>query len=282
MEEMASYSVKFLVDGEETTVDFDETAYRDDFGDDVTYYRYTVNVSSVQMTSAISATLLKDDESCQTVTYTVRKYCESAISNEWETAELCQSLLHYGGYAQVYFNSATDNLANEDEEGTLGLAAVDPVEFWEDSVSGYEAVVSDTMPEAIAADEDGNRFGATLLLESETVIRLYFNLADGYDTNAVTFTVDGEPLTIQTATGADSGFESYSYYVEVSVPANELSEYCTFTVAGADGTEGTVQYSAFVYANNIISDSNSDTNLQNVCKALAFYGQAAKSYTGWY
>ncbi len=263
-----NYSVVFSGTGITTqTATYNSGSYRDDFNGDTKYYRFTLELDSTQMALTFDAVLTYNGTTeVQTDSgYSVEKYCKSAITGGWLEAGVCAALLNYGGYSQTYF-STTGSLANANLS-TYDESWSDPVSTWAEDVSEYVATVSN-LPSEITGQ------ALALVLESETVIRLYFN-ADASSVDNLTFTVDDTELTIKEASSG-----SYSYYVEFSVQASRLNE--TFTVTVTNGTDtGTVEYSAYAYINTVVNGSY-DTKLQNVCKALYYYAEAADDYSNWY
>ncbi len=267
-DEMAKYTVVFTVDGTEYTAEFDANSYRSDFVAGTNFYRFSVALNSTQMATTFTAKLIYDGTlTVQTNTYSVESYCKYAITNSLTEKALCAALLNYGGYSQTYCNVDTGNLANanlSDYDSDWS----DPVkETFEADLSSYTTTISDTIPSEITGS-----FSASLVLESQTVIRIYFNATS---TDNLTFAVGEETLKIQTATG------DYAYYVEYEVQASKLGTAIEFSVSNGS-TTGTVSYSAYAYINTQLSDGDTSAALANVCKALYYYGEAARTYTGWY
>ena len=241
-----------------------------------------MTVDSTQMATEFTAELQYGGTTIQTDTYSVESYCKWAIINNKPEKDLCAALLNYGGYSQTYFGStgtkANANLSTYDAQWS------DPVQdTFTANLDGYTSATSGTIPSEIAG-ESGSQFFATLRLESQTVIRIYFNIAEGYSKENLTFNVDDEPLTIGDAKEGDTGYPTYKNYVEIEIPASKLSDNYTITIKGSAETTGTVTYSALAYVNYIVNDSSSGAldALKNVCKALYFYSAEADKYTSWY
>ncbi len=257
-----------------------------------------------------------------TDTYSVMDYCEKSISNGWSSKDLCEALLNYGGYAQTYFaedegtdgdssdasgDSSTEGSTEDGSEGSTGETLAnaylstwdsswsDPVAEWSDipsDLASHSSSIDGTLPDEIASSStsgDGSSgesavyFSVTLLMQSQTVIRLYFNLADEADKDAVTFTVDGTELEIYNTTAGNTCYGDFDYYVEFKVPANKLSTPYEITVSNTSGQEATVTYSALTYVNNKLgTNGTDDEDLRNLCIALYYYSQAADTYEDWY
>ncbi len=272
-DDMQKYTVVFTGDGISHTATFNSGSYRDDW-DGTKYYRFTVTVDSTQMATSFTAVLKYNDTTVQSNTYSVESYCKWAITNDKDEKDLCAALLNYGGYSQTYFESM-GTLANANLDTYFDAAGgtwSDPVTngTWVDSnVSSYEASTSGTFPSVITNGSEG--FSASLVLESQTVIRIYFNATSK---DSLTIAVGEEELTI-----VDAG--SGSYYVEYEVQASKLGTAIDFTVTDGMDT-GTVSYSAYAYINTQLSDGDTSAALANVCKALYYYGEAAEEYSNWY
>ena len=118
--------------------------------------------------------------------------------------------------------------------------------------------VSTALPEGVTFE------GATLSLRSETTLSLYFKGLPA-DTK---FTCDGK--TVETAKNGE-----YVVARIRGIKASELENDFTVTFKGESMT-----YNAMAYCYNVLNGGSYDKNLQNVCKALYLYAQAAINYAG--
>ncbi len=224
-----------------------------------TYYKFKCSVSAKDMASEITAQLVDGEKSGTEYKYSVKDYADYLLSHTLGNAEyanaapLVKAMLNYGAYAQVYFGE--------------GIPLAD----------SYKAAMDDvSVPVGFAYNDtniplpDGVTFeGATLSLKSETTLSLYFK---GLPADT-TFTCDA---------GNEVQTEPNGEYVVArirGIKANELEKY--FTVTFGDGSVTyNVEYNAMTYCYNVLSDDTVDDNLQNVCKALYLYAQAAINYAG--
>ena len=160
----------------------------------------------------------------------------------------------YGASAQMLFGHNTDNLANAAlSEADKVLANVD--------ASAYAHSVTGT-------EEGIETKSATLLLDSETTIRVYFQLIGEKTIDEYTFLVNGVEIAPVEKDGA--------YYVEISgIGAHRLSEKYQVTVGGI-----TVTYCALSYVNQVMNFSGSTAETVNMAKALFAYYEAAVAYKG--
>ena len=215
------------------------------------------------------------------LTYSVKKYGDAILGYASRTFEkekpLVSAMLNYGGYAQVFFDDATSGLANE------GLYAKtnDPVLLLEsldlNAYAGSSTQISDSAGLHLE--------GTTLVLESETELRMYFTLDSGKDLNDYTFQIaqTGKILT----TGYSD--EKKQYYVSIpNIKATELQKMYDVTIKATSDTEvAKVRYGALSYVKQIL-DGAADSSLpetkkvqcKNLVKALYLYNQAALTYIG--
>ncbi len=213
------------------------------------------------MASTITAQLIDGEKSGTEYTYSVKDYAEYLLSHtEVEeyanAAPLVKAMLNYGAASQTYFGieGTAANASLTDEEKALGEVSI-PDTFKFDEANA-------DLPEGATFE------GATLSLKSETTLSLYFKgLAE--DTE---FTCDGR--TVETAKNGD-----YVVARIRGIKANELENNFTVTFEG-DSETYNVTYNVMTYFYNVLNDGTADDNLQNVCKALYKYAQAAINYAG--
>lgn len=227
-------------------------------------YRFSAKVAAKQMTETVTAQMYLSDGTAvdDSKAYSVKAYCDAAITTYGDNAayadqvELMKAMLNYGGYSQIQFGYNTGNLANANLEDT-------------------------SLPEITAADVSAYAHGATgseegisvasvsLLLESTTTIRFYFNVEDGYDISSYTFYVDGAETT-----PVESGENQY-YVDKVNVAAKDLDKMVTVTVGGL-----TAHYCGLSYVRQVAVQYPTYYNekLVNVVRALYAYNQAANTY----
>jgi hypothetical protein len=175
-------------------------------------------------------------------------------------------MLTYGAAAQIYFDYYTENLANADLSVSLDDVTAE-------TLDGYASSRSGTL-----TDTGLTYKGATLILESQTSIRLYFTVDEEHSIDEYTFTDgDGNRLTVKQR--SDWGSNWY-YVVFDNIAAKELDVMKTakVTVNGADEEAFTISYGALTYARNVLYKSTSSSELIRLAKALYKYNAAAKTY----
>lgn len=224
-------------------------------GDEV--YRFTCPVTSKNMTDEVTAQLMEGNTAISNAVsksvkslaaFLIRTYKDS----DPELVDLMKAMLNYGAAAQVLFNYKTDNLANADlSDADKALGDAD--------ASAY-AYVKAGSEDGIALDQ------ATLWLDTNTNIRIYFKLTGNKTIDQYTFTIDGKEVTpVQ---------KGNQYYIESeSVGAHNLDKMFTFAVGGLS-----VKFCALSWANMALNNPNADEARVNVAKALCAYSAAAEAY----
>ena len=219
-----------------------------------TYYKFKCSVSAKDMASNITAQLVDGDKAGTEYTYSVKDYADYLLTHAEENEEfanaapLVQKMLSYGAYSQKLFGEGTP-LADSYKGDVSGVDI--PATF------KYNAEKT-ILPDGVTLE------GATLSLKSETTLSLYFK---GLPQNTK-FTCAGK--AVETAKNGE-----YVIARIRGIKADELESSFTVTFTG-----GSVEYSPMTYCYNVLSGGSTDKNLQNVCKALYQYAQAANEYFG--
>ena len=218
-------------------------------------YRFTCQIYAKQVADNVNVKVMKGDEMIGTeLNYSVKQYCDNLIRKNTspEQVAMCKAILNYGAAAQLYFNYNTDNLANASlSEEDKVLPTPDLSEF------AY----------IITGSEDGIKAkSATVMMESELTIRVYFTLTGDKSIDEYIFTVDGQVVTPK--------YNEKGYYIEFgNIAAKRMDEMHEFKVGGI-----TVTYGVLSYVNSKLSAS--DPLEVNLAKALYAYYAAAKDLLG--
>ena len=191
--------------------------------------------------------------------FCIKDYGDAVLADSNSTGELkdlVTAMLHYGSYAQTYFDYNTEDLAN------AGLAD------YSAAMNGVTAEkVAEIMGTASYGDEQVKLNSVSLLLKEETTLRLFFKIAEGVDPEAVTF--NGSKY---------SGQRNGLYYVDIgNIAAKDLDAIQSVTVV-VDGETTEVSYSVMRYCYNVLNSATAKESLKNVAKALYLYNRAANSY----
>ena len=235
-----------------------------------TYYVFKCNVAAKEMTDTIKAQMFSGEKQGEEYSYTVKEYADYLLTNTEENEEyekaapLVKAMLDYGAYSQIYFKHNTDALANGGKDSTnIQNVDADTINKPYNPKGTYLKSAGDTTFE-----------GATLSLKSETTLSLYFK------------------------SSTDLSFECNSYEVEKNTTADgyQIARIRGIKAADLDKTFGLniddaaetgitrtffgyVNYCPLTYCYNVLKGGSDDRNLQNVCKALYLYWQAANEYS---
>jgi hypothetical protein len=224
-----------------------------------TYYSFTCKVNSTQMHNVVSAQMIFNDSTKGEIyTYSVDQYVQdSSASTDTEVLnakDLINTMSGYGAYAESYFDSKVLSTTAEMQEKVNAVTG--------SSLSAYAAVES-------GSQAGLNYIGSSLILESETSIRHYFQLEGEHNISEYTFTLDGNTVLNSVKKG------DY-YYVQIpNITADNLDTMYTVSVGGFS-----IKYAALSYAYSALTNNNSvaTTQLQDLLKALYLYNQEADKY----
>ena len=157
------------------------------------YYKFTANVLPKNYAQKVKAELVSGDTVLDSVEYSVKDYCDYVAKNssDEKLKSLCASLVNYGAAADNYFNESQNEIS-----GATVTA---------EDVKDYQATAQGTAPEGVKVNE------ISLIIESETSIRLYITSSDG-----VAVKVNGIEAQIKT--------DSSSKYIEIAnIAAKDLN-----------------------------------------------------------
>ena len=220
-------------------------------------YRYSVALNAKNMGDNVTAQVYNAGGAVgDSKTLSIKYYADYVINNSSKATfvNLMKAMLNYGAAAQVNFGYDTSNLVNRDMSAAdRKLPSNVDVSSYAHSWSGEQAGIEVT--------------SASLLLQSETKIRIYFKVTNGKSINDFVFTVDGKEVT-----PVQSGSE---YYIEKpNVAAKDLDTMYTFRLGNRQLT-----YCGLSYVNQVLQYSR-DEKLINLAKSLYAYNQAANAYFG--
>lgn len=207
------------------------------------YYKFTAKVLPKNYNKQVKAELMSGDTVLDTAQYSVKDYCDYVAekSSDEKLKSLCASLVNYGAAADNYFNDAQNQIT----EATVTA----------ENLKGYQATAQGSAPEGVTVNE------ISLIIESETSIRLYVTLPDG-----VTVQVNDKEAQIKT--------DGNKRYIEIAnIAAKDLDN--VYEITFDDGY--TIKCSALTYVYEVLSHE-SDDSLKTVAKALYSYNQAANAY----
>ena len=222
-----------------------------------TYYVFNCGVSAKDIMSMISAQLIDGEQTGAEYVFSVRMYADAVLKNADQYADdqvdTVKALLIYGARAQEYFNVKTTDLADS------GLTQSER-EAINDVTAG---MINKPYNSSKTVLPEGVTFvGATLSLKSETTLSLYFTSDNDAE---LEFTCEGKTVEIVKT----------SEYTIARIRGIKASELGGNFEVKINGDQGTVTYSPMTYCYNVLSGEY-DEKLQNVCKALYMFQDAAK------
>ena len=206
-------------------------------------YKFTAKVLPKNYAQKVRAELVSGDTVLDSVEYSVKDYCDyvSANSSDEKLKSLCASLVNYGAAADNYFNESQNEIS-----GATVTA---------EDLKGYRATAQGNAPDDVKVNE------ISLIIESETSIRLYITSPDG-----VAVKVNSIENQIKT--------DSSGKFIEITnIAAKDLDNVYEITI----GNSYVIRCSALTYVYEVLSRERSE-QLKVVAKALYLYNQAANAY----
>lgn len=234
------------------------------------YFGFTCYVGSIQMADTITATFHYGDGLTIGKTYAVKDYftafdaalAENPNAFDAKIQNLVKSVADYGHYVQPFLAAQNG--------WTIGTDYAEMTKFYTTSYD-VETIRSTVAGSAISIEATGSEIGAfnfSLVLDSETTIRLFVSRGDGY-TGPVTFKVDGVDAE---ATQLPNG----RLLLEIpNLGAHMLSRTYTVSIT-TENSSATVTVSALSYANILFTYSTDAA--ENAACALWAYSNAADEF----
>ena len=227
-----------------------------------TYHVFKCQVAAKDFAPVIDAQLVDGEKTGKKYSYSVKQYAEYILSHandktEYKKAEsLVNALVCYCTWAQCYFD--------------IDEALIDPSYKYGDaldSVTAQELKASAPASAAFLDQIPGVTYeGATLSLNSETTLSLYFTSSE-----KLTFSCDHDnKLEISKVNG-------YQVVRIRGIRASDIDEVFEMKVI-CGGNEGMVRYSPLNYIANCVSRDHADNTLPNLVKALYLYYKEAEAY----
>lgn len=218
-------------------------------------YKVPTHIAAKEMQREINVKVTTGGEDVIDYTYCYADYLKAIVDGDYTDAqkELAAKVANYGGKAEKYFNYLESDKTYLDSS-------------FPTTVPTKSAVSSAVAGDGYALSGIGNAgekyYGSSLSLESDLVLKHYFQLPDGYE---------GTP----TATGSNIVYQGKNgnlYEVDVKVSVKTINQTSEINVNGAELT-----YSPFTYIGKVLASGSTSDNLKNVCVALYdLYATAVK------
>lgn len=261
--------LKVTVNGRESTIKVSEASKTVSSLTGEVRYVFVCKVTSKEMTKNITAQMVVGGLQGTAVTYSVKKYASTVLNMAdglYENEKtLIRAMLNYGGYAQIYFLTdvelQSEILANENLYTSVTDPVVNTTSF---DLNQYEPTGNNI-----------NRLEISLLLKSETELRIYFTPEDGKTIDDYIVSLSGTNKAFQKGT-----VEGKCYISIPGIQATELGDVYTITITEKEGGAvfASTTCGAFSYVKKVLEDSSQSNELQNLMKALYLYYEAALEY----
>lgn len=227
-----------------------------------TYYVFKCQVAAKDFASMIDVLLADGGKTGKKHSYSVKQYAEHILSHTSDKAEykkaepLVKALVCYCTWAQCYFD-IDDTLIDPSYKNYDVIDSVTAQEL--KAAAPATSVALDQIPEVTYE-------GATLSLNSETTLSLYFTSSED-----LTFSCDhSNKLEI-------AKVNDYQVVRIRGILASDLDEVFEMKVICGEN-EGIVRYCALNYIANCVSRNHEDETLPNLVKALYLYHKEAEAY----
>ena len=194
-----------------------------------------------------------------TLSYSGQRYSEVLPAGNRARAliDALHSYCHYAYYGLEYGepNVAPDPKATTPDISSVTAASVEP----------YKNVVTGSVT-GLSAN------AISLMLESATEINIKFKLQSGHSISEYSFKLDGKTVT--------PVYKGGLYIVTVrDIAAKDLDTRHTLVVTAGE-EQLTISTCALSYCYSVLANNLLTTEMQNTCKALYLYNQAANAYFG--
>ncbi len=250
-----AYMLFTLENGEQIKVPATESVKTLYFGHD--YYIFTCALSAKEMTDTILCQFFYGSGQTEEYSYSVKTYADRILTNYSSNEPLCDlihAMLDYGTASQIHFRHHTERLAN---------AGFEPPDYSSVSIDGFPV-----------NREQGTSLvpfvGASLLLESETTLRIF--VRSELPADSFTISYEGKELPVSSSYGL--------YYVDIeNISAKDLDEYVTITVN--DGQEvAEISYAPMTYCASVLENAKGihTPTVQDCVAAMYLYNKAANRY----
>lgn len=229
-------------------------------------------VPAAKMSGKLSFKILKSDGT-ESGTYicSVMDYANEMIKKADTDAEckkalpLVMAMLNYGAYSQIYFGEDKTNLANAilKDDNTATIKSEDIIK----SITYSE--------QGLFSNKDLEYMGSSLICGSDTSLKLYFNNKNKLTEKQIKDRYDISTLD-KNKHDYDTGVDGSIFWIKIKgIKPAELGNVYGVNLVSEDGSV-IVETSPYVYVKKALGAG--DSRLQNLCKAMWAYGQAAKEY----
>lgn len=229
-------------------------------------------IPAAKMSGKLSFKILKSDGTessayiCSVMDYANEMIKKADTDAECKKAlPLVKAMLNYGAYSQIYFGEDKTNLANAilKDDNTATIKSEDIIK----SITYSE--------QGLFSNKDLEYMGASLICESDTSLKLYFNNKNKLTEKQIKSRYDVSMLD-KNKHDYDTGVDGSVFWIKIKgIKPAELGNVYGVNLVSDDGSV-IVETSPYVYVKKALESG--DSRLQNLCKAMWAYGQATKEY----
>ena len=229
-------------------------------------------VPAAKMSGKLSFKILKSDGTessayiCSVMDYANEMIKKADTDNECKKAlPLVKAMLNYGAYSQIYFGEDKTNLANAilKDDNTATIKSEDIIK----SITYSE--------QGLFSNKDLEYMGSSLICESDTSLKLYFNNKNKLTEKQIKGRYDISTLD-KNKHDYDTGVDGSIFWIKIKgIKPAELGNVYGVNLVSDYGSV-IVETSPYVYVKKALESG--DSRLQNLCKAMWAYGQAAREY----
>lgn len=229
-------------------------------------------IPAAKMSGKLSFKILKSDGTessayiCSVMDYANEMIKKADTDAECKKAlPLVKAMLNYGAYSQIYFGEDKTNLANAilKDDNTATIKSEDIIK----SITYSE--------QGLFNNKDLEYMGSSLICESDTSLKLYFNNKNKLTENQIKSRYDISMLD-KNKHDYDTGVDGSVFWIKIKgIKPAELGNVYGVNLVSDDGSV-IVETSPYVYVKKALESG--DSRLHNLCKAMWAYGQAARAY----
>ena len=228
---------------------------------DGSYYVFEIEVSAKDYQKNITCNFTDGKNVWYGNSTTINRYLNYLINRQTYAVrgvdaakEIARRVQNYCMTASYYFDISTEYTPEEDVTAEMAQVTLETVEPYRASMIGSSSKVTFA--------------GASLLLQSNTTIRVYFYLKFGYTIEDVSLFVDG--VAVEAIMSEDGN----SYYVEINnISAQNLGKMFTIQIDGYQ-----IKYCGLSYAYSVLAYQSTDVELVNMVKSMYVYHKFAYEY----
>ena len=217
---------------------------------------------AAEMADIIKAQLIVPEadgkvKTSEVLEYSVKQYCQYILDNQnafdANMVQLVKYILNYGSYSQIYFNHNSNNLAN------------DILQASDRALTKKSELMSAASTFRVNNVDGLKYYGRSLILNSKTVMRVYFEVSDNRKISDFEFKCGDKVLKPVKSGGL--------YYVDIAdITPAEYGKVFSITVSGKQFFSSGV----YDYCRNVISSNTSTDKLKDLAVSMYELGTAVK------